>query len=294
MDSTTQQNSVEQLRKRVNSFISVVNQIEIENAAAERSRQSLESSILQLAEENKNNKEALDIATHAIEILRQVSDEAVSQAYGFLETSLNSALERMFENTTRKIEIKESIRNNQYPQLELVLHVGNGKTRSLKTDSGHGLAQIVSLLSILSLIVITGSRRILVMDEVISGLSVHNRKIVSDILWSFTEIGFQFIVNDHGFIPKGSHVYHLEMNGDVSGVKQHYIANSGVYLQGDGDKEYDYSNKVAVVNIEDDQEQANTVGELIEDTQVNIPNTQVNTPVNNTEGALIDSNVLSI
>ena len=290
MDNTTQQNNIEQLRQRVNSFISVVNQIEIENAAAERSRQSLENTITQLAEENKNNKEALDIATHAIEILRQVSDEAVSQAYGFLETSLNSALERMFENTTRKIEIKESIRNNQYPQLELILHVGNGKTRSLKTDSGHGLAQIVSLLSILSLIVITGSRRILVMDEVISGLSVHNRKIVSDILWSFTEIGFQFIVNDHGFIPKGSHVYHLEMNGDVSGVKQHYIADSGVYLQGDGDKEYDYSNKVAVVTLDDDQEQDNTVGELIEDTQTNIPST----PVNSTEATLIDSNVLSI
>lgn len=290
MDNTTQQSSVEQLRQRVNSFISVVNQIEIENAAAERSRQSLENTITQLAEENKNNKEALDIATHAIEILRQVSDEAVSQAYGFLETSLNSALERMFENTTRKIEIKESIRNNQYPQLELILHVGNGKTRSLKTDSGHGLAQIVSLLSILSLIVITGSRRILVMDEVISGLSVHNRKIVSDILWSFTEIGFQFIVNDHGFIPKGSHVYHLEMNGDVSGVKQHYIADSGVYLQGDGDKEYDYSNKVAVVTLDDEQEQDNTVEELIEDTQINIPNT----PVNSTGATLIDSNVLSI
>lgn len=290
MDNTTQQSSVEQLRQRVNSFISVVNQIEIENAAAERSRQSLENTITQLAEENKNNKEALDIATHAIEILRQVSDEAVSQAYGFLETSLNSALERMFENTTRKIEIKESIRNNQYPQLELILHVGNGKTRSLKTDSGHGLAQIVSLLSILSLIVITGSRRILVMDEVISGLSVHNRKIVSDVLWSFTEIGFQFIVNDHGFIPKGSHVYHLEMNGDVSGVKQHYIADSGVYLQGDGDKEYDYSNKVAVVTLDDEQEQDNTVGELIEDTQINIPNT----PVNSTGVTLIDSNVLSI
>lgn len=290
MDNTTQQNSVKQLRQRVNSFISVVNQIEIENAAAERSRQSLENTITQLAEENKDNKECLDIATHAIEILRQVSDEAVSQAYGFLETSLNSALERMFENTTRKIEIKESIRNNQYPQLELILHVGNGKTRSLKTDSGHGLAQIVSLLSILSLIVITGSRRILVMDEVISGLSVHNRKIVSDILWSFTEIGFQFIVNDHGFIPKGSHVYHLEMNGDVSGVKQHYIADSGVYLQGDGDKEYDYSNKVTVVTLDDDQEQDNTVGELIEDTQINIPNT----PVNSTGATLIDSNVLSI
>ena len=282
--------SVQNLRNKVNNFITVVNQIEIENAAAERSKLTLEDAITRLAEENKNNKEALDIASNAIIILRQVSDEAVSQAYGFLETSLNSALARMFENATRKIEIKESIRNNQYPQLELVLHVGNGKTRSLKTDSGHGLAQIVSLLSILSLIVITGSRRILVMDEVISGLSVHNRKIVSDILWSFTEIGFQFIVNDHGFIPEGSHVYHLEMNGDVSGVKQDYIATIGVYLQGDGDKHYDYSNKVAVISVDEDTQTENSIGEVVETAIVGVPNI----PVVGVDATVIDNNVLSI
>lgn len=240
--------NVDTLKRQVNEFIAVVNQIELENAAAEKSRANLEKSINDLMEANKNNKEALDIATHAIEILRQVSDEAVGQAYKFLEQSLNSALAKMFTKTTRRIELKESIRSNQYPQLEIILHVGNGKTRSLKSDSGHGLAQIVSLLSILSLIVITGSRRILVMDEVISGLSVHNRKIVSDILWTFTEIGFQFIVNDHGFVPEGSHVYYLEMNGDVSGVKKDYIATKGAYLQSDGNSEFNYEEQNAEID----------------------------------------------
>ena len=230
-----------QLKERAKTFISVINQIEIENAAAIRSKQALENKIKELMDENSDNKEAIDIATHAIEILRKVSDEAVGQAYSFLQGSLNSALEKMFKNTIRKIEIKESIRANQYPQLDLILHVGNNKTRSLKTDSGHGLAQIVSLLSILSIIVITGSRRLLVMDEVISGLSVRNRQIVSDILWTFTQIGFQFLINEHGFVPEGSHVYQLEMVADVSGVKQDYIATQGVYLQ--GDENYDYSDK---------------------------------------------------
>jgi len=233
--------TVEQLKYQAHEMIKVIEQMELENAAAIKSRESLQKTIEQIMENNKDNKEALDISTHAIEILRKVSDETVSKAYGFLEQNLNETLKRMFENTTRKIEIKESIRGNQYPQLELILHVGNGKTRSLKTDSGHGLAQIVSILSILSLIVITGSRRILVMDEVLSGLSVHNRKIITDILWTFTQIGFQFIVNDHGYIPVASHVYHLAMVGDVSGVKQHYIAKKGVYLQGDESDTYDYN-----------------------------------------------------
>lgn len=221
---------IKEIKEKAVAFIGIIEQLELDQAASLRARQHLEEDINRLINENESNKEALDIATHAIEILRQVSDEAVTQAYQFLEESLNSALERMFKHTVRKIRLREYTRNNQYPQLEIELTVANGKKRSLKSDSGHGLAQIVSLLSILSLIVITNSRRILVMDEVISGLSIHNRKIVTDILWTFTEIGFQFIVNEHGYIPKGSKVYHLEMLGDVSGIKRTYIEENGVYL----------------------------------------------------------------
>ncbi len=236
------------IKTKAQRFIGEVEQKEIDNAAAIKSRASLEKAINDIMERNKGNKEALDIATHAIEILRKISDDAVNQAYSFLQDSLNESLKKMFVGTTRSIELHEYTRAGQYPQLEFILHVGNGRTRSLKTDSGHGLAQIVSLLSILSLIVITGSRRILVMDEVLSGLSVRNRQIVSDILWTFTQIGFQFIVNDHGFVIKGSKVYHLEMNGDVSGIKQSYIAKKGVYLQSDGETVYDYSDRGATVD----------------------------------------------
>ena len=280
--------NVLELRREANSLLSVINQIELENAAAIKSRESMENTIKQLMEANVNNKEALDIATHAIEILRKISDESVGNAYGFLEQNLNETLKRMFVNTTRKIEIKESIRANQYPQLELILHVGNGKTRSLKTDSGHGIAQIVSLLSILSLIVITGSRRILVMDEVISGVSVHNRKIINDILWTFTQIGFQFIINDHGFVPENSHVYHLEMVGDVSGVKQHYIAKRGVYLQGNPDGDYDYGEIQAndIMSLS-----GVTDSDILETTEGELPEFEYVEDTNNTEQVAVEEDL---
>ena len=224
-------NSVE-LLNNINNFMEEVKQVEITQAANIRARQKLENDIEQIRIQNENNKQALDIVTHAIDIIRQVSDEAVSKAYKFLEENLNEALARMFANTTRHITLREYTRNNQYPQLEIELTVAGGKKRSLKADSGHGLAQVISLLSILCLIVITKSRKILVMDEIISGLSVHNREIVAEIMWSFAEIGFQFIVNEHGFVPKGSKVYHLEMIGDISSVKNTYIEQEGVYLNG--------------------------------------------------------------
>lgn len=260
-------NNITDIKNMANTLLNNIEELELQQQANLKARKQLEEGINSLVEKNKNNKEALDIATHAIEILRQVSDEAVTQAYRFLEESLNSALERMFEHTTRKIRLHEYTRNNQYPQLEIELTVANGKKRSLKADSGHGLAQIVSLLSILSLIVLTNSRRILVMDEVISGLSVHNRKIVTDILWQFTQIGFQFIVNEHGYVPKGSKVFHLEMVGDVSGVKQSYIEESGVYLNNSEEDEYG-----AGYNQGIDKKEASVTKPTTEDKQENIVN----------------------
>jgi len=223
--------------KDIDKFIGSVNKIEAEQAALIKTRNHLKSELEKIVKYNGNNQEAIEIATGAISILRQVSDQAVQQAYKMLEQNLNAALERMFENTVRKIKLKEWTRSNQYPQLEIELTVSNGKVRSLKSDSGHGLAQIVSLLSVLSLIVITKSRRILVMDEVISGLSIHNRQIITDILWAFTQIGFQFIVNEHGYIPKGAKVYELEMVGDISRIKREYIESKGVYLNKDDSSE---------------------------------------------------------
>lgn len=241
-----------EIKREASEFLKLVHELEMEQQGAIRARESLERGIQAIADKNKDNQEALNIAAGAIEILREVSDEAVSEAYRFLEQSLNSALERMFVNTTRKIKIHEWTRGNQYPQLELELHVQGGKTRSLKSNSGHGIAQIVSLLSILSLIVITNSRRILVLDEILSGVSKGNRKVIEDILWTFTDIGFQFIMNEHGFVIQGSKVYHLEMVGDVSRVRDSYIEDEGVYL--DRSEEDEERNGIPVITTVEDSE----------------------------------------
>ena len=218
--------------QRAKEMISRVEQLEIEQASLKQTKERLEKQVEKLLEQNKLNAEELDIVVNAITILREVSDEAVRQSYEFIQDSLNAALERIFQNTVRKIRLKESTFRGQYPQLEIELTVENGKVRSLKSDSGHGLMQIISLLCVLSLIVITNSRRLLVIDEVLSGLSAKARMIIADILWTFTTIGFQFVISEHGLVPKGANVYHLEMKDGVSGIKANYIEKNGVYLDG--------------------------------------------------------------
>ena len=102
--------NIADIRAKAYQFIGEVEQKEIDNAAAIKSRASLEKAISEIIEQNKANKEALDIATHAIEILRKISDDAVSQAYSFLQDSLNESLKKMFVGTTRSIELREYTR----------------------------------------------------------------------------------------------------------------------------------------------------------------------------------------
>lgn len=189
-----------------------------------QTKANLEKQLEVLKKQSENNKKALDIATAAIEILNGISDEVVNKALKFLETELNAALNQMFVDSKRSIQIKQSMFRNQYPQLTFEVVTGSGAVRSLKSDSGHGLAQVVSLISTLSLIVITGARRFVILDEVISGVSIKNREIIDTILWAFADIGFQYIVNDHGYIPRGASVYEFKMIGDKSSCVNHYIA----------------------------------------------------------------------
>lgn len=217
-----------ELRERVKAFNDEFKQLEIQQEANIVNKQTLEYKIHHLEEILDKNSKDYEICKGAIEVLRQVSDQSVAESYEFISKQVNSALARIFPQE-RRIVLEEYTRGN-YPQLEIKLVVEGGRERSLKLNTGRGLTQIVSLLSILSLIVITKSRRLLVMDEILSGLSAVSREIVGDIMWTFTTIGFQFLVNEHGFIPKGAKVYHLINQYGVSNVVEEYVEEEGVYL----------------------------------------------------------------
>ena len=219
-----------ELVKKMENFVSRVGVVESEHNSAINTKQGLEMKIQELIKHKKLHEDELDMCTKAIELLRAVSDEVVAKAYREIETNINAALERMFKNSVKKIKIEEYTRAGQYPQLELVLIGEGGSRKSLKSDSGHGVAQIVSFLVLLCLISRTQARRLLVLDEVLSGISENNLKIIADIMWAFTNIGFQFIVNEQGFIPRGAKVYELLNVAGVSRIERSYVSQDGLYL----------------------------------------------------------------
>lgn len=169
-----------------------------------------------------DNKEAMGL-------LNTVKDMNTAQSYAFIEHNLNIALEKVFRDSIRKIRLVEGTYNSKYPELRLELITENNVKRNLKTDSGHGIRQVVSLLTTLCLICVSGARRFLVLDEVLTGLSLESRQAVDDILWAFTEIGFQFVVVEHGFTAKNSHVYQLKLENGISHLEKEYITSKPSY-----------------------------------------------------------------
>lgn len=177
---------------------------------------------------NLLNKGISDMKT-ALGVLNTVKDMNTAKTYAFIEHNLNLALDKVFTGKVRKIHLVEGALNQKYPELRLELTTENGIKRSLKADSGHGMRQIVSLLCTLCLICISGTRKFLVLDEVLTGLSTESKQAVDEILWAFADIGFQFIIAEHGFIAKGSHVYELEFNNGISKCTNDYVAEQGFY-----------------------------------------------------------------
>lgn len=215
---------------RAIQFINAVDSIELEQRANIKTKEKLLKDAEELVKRAELKQEELDVVTNAISILRIVSDNSVKESYDYITESINSALSRIFNESVRRIRLQESTLKGQYPQLEVILEVGDGIERSLKFNSGHGLTQVISLLCILTIIVITKSRRLLVMDEILSGLSDNTREIIAEIMWTFTEIGFQFIVCEHGFIPKGAKVYEIKNVNDLGRVENTYIEDEGLYI----------------------------------------------------------------
>lgn len=221
--------NIDELIRSSENIVSTIDAIEVENRARIKYQDELNKKLEALREDTKLNARDFKIASDAIQILKTISDKSIKDSYEFIAYTVNQVLVRVFGDD-RRIKLHEYIHAGQFPQLEIELYTENGVMRSLKMDSGHGLMQVVSIMCILSLIVITNSRRLLVIDEVISGLDERTREIISDIMWNFTKIGFQFITNEHGFIPKGAKVYVIDKEDGTGFVKETYIEQYGNYL----------------------------------------------------------------
>lgn len=153
----------------------------------------------------------------AQQLLTTVSDANTTAVLDYITGIINKTLGELFPHDSRRIYLEKTMYQGQHAHINIKLTGTNGKTRDITLQSGTGLRQVISFLFVLSLIEIRKGRRLLIADELLSGLHPEAKRITTDIIKIFTEEGFQFAFVEYGVNDLGK-IYLVEKPGAVATV----------------------------------------------------------------------------
>lgn len=165
--------------------------------------------------EDMNNQYV--VMLEAQQLLTTVSDENTRVVLDYITGIINKALGELFPHDTRRIYLEKTMYRGQHAHINIKLTGSNGKTRDLQLQSGTGLRQTISFLFVLSLIEIRKGRKILIADELLSGVHPTAKDILMDVIQIFAEEGFQFVFVEYGVNNVGR-IYIVEKPNDIATV----------------------------------------------------------------------------
>ena len=153
----------------------------------------------------------------AQQLLTTVSDANTTAVLDYITGVINKTLGELFPHDSRRIYLEKTMFQGQHAHINIKLTGTNGKVRDLTLQSGTGLRQVISFLFVISLIEIRKGRRLLIADELLSGLHPEAKRVVTDIIQIFAEEGFQFAFVEYGVNNLGK-IYLVEKPNDVATV----------------------------------------------------------------------------
>lgn len=158
---------------------------------------ALQNKIDEFIERLDNLNQQYAVFLEAQQLLAVVSDNNTTAVLDYITGIINKALAELFPYDTRRVYLEKKMYNGQHAHIIVKLVNSEGKERDLSLQSGTGLRQVISFLFVISLIEIRKGRRILLMDELLSGLHSHAKNIILDIIKIFAEEGFQFVIVEY-------------------------------------------------------------------------------------------------
>ena len=154
---------------------------------------------------------------NAQKLLSTVSDDNTESTLLFVMGVINKALAEIFKGDTRRIHLSKKLYAGSKPHIVVELENGRGEKLDMSIQSGTGLRQIVSVLFVICLIEIRKGRRLVILDERLSGLHKEAKRILSEIIKIFSEGGFQFIFVEYTLNTLGK-LYSVEKPGDEARI----------------------------------------------------------------------------
>ena len=223
----------EGLDSRIQNIFSQVEDLKITIKGKERIQDNIQDDLNAYVTKKEVLEESILVDEQSIEVFKSVVDTRNKSAKDKLESMLNFALQNIPLENDYSIEIEEynTKRSGREFAIKLFDKKAN-KTRGIRTQSGTAVAQIVSFLMRIVVISFSGARRLLVIDENLSGLQDKETiNMFGEILVALAKNeGFQIIMVEHksGFNHvEGLHNYLLEKKSYVDGVVLKEIHTAG-------------------------------------------------------------------
>lgn len=181
-----------------------------------RDKSILKDSINKNKEKLKKAQEDFVDLQNAQKVLSTVSDDNTEATLLFVSGVINKALAEIFKGDTRRIYLNKKLYGSK-PHIVVELENSKGERLDMSIQSGTGLRQIVSVLYVICLIEVRKGRRLLLLDERLSGLHSEAKRILSEIIKIFAEGGFQFIFVEYSLNNIGK-LYNVEKPYDEAKV----------------------------------------------------------------------------
>lgn len=134
----------------------------------------------------------------AQKLLNAISEENTVRTLEHITGVINNALAQIFHGKGRQVSLEKSLWKGRYAHLEVVLSTPSGATRSLDLQTGSGVNEVISFLFTVCLIAVRGGRRLLIMDELLSGVHPDAKQVIAQLMGVFADEGFQFLMVEYG------------------------------------------------------------------------------------------------
>lgn len=155
-------------------------------------------------------------------LLSSINEENTVRTLEYITGVINKALAQIFQSDGRRIHLEKSLYRNRYAHVNIKLTTDRGYSRDLSLQTGQGVKEVISFLFVVCLIAVRGGRRLLLMDELLSGLHLESKQVIAELMRVFCEEGFQFIMIEYGLDNLDGHsfgeIVNVEMRDGVSTV----------------------------------------------------------------------------
>lgn len=188
------------LAERIEQVDSLMENVKTNHTALNMRKKAIESQIEDLDTNIASNKENERKYLLAVEELKTLANSRSESAKKTIEDTLNWALTQIPLKQRYKAILNDGDSGKNTKEMFITLQdLDTGKLRSIKQQAGTAIPQIISFLMNVIVIKLSGSARIMVLDEVFTGLQDKDSiKMFGTILKSLAEKEhFQFFFIEH-------------------------------------------------------------------------------------------------